>query len=56
MDLSKKSSYQVQYSKNNLRKNPGKTEGLDESSFSIKPQNGHMSKNPYVHLGSVYNN
>jgi hypothetical protein len=56
MDLSKNSSYRAQYNKDILKRNHTKVEGLDESSFSIRPKEGNIAKNPYVHLGSVYRN
>lgn len=56
MDLSKMSSYRAQYNKNLLKKNFSNTENLKDSSISKKPEEGKMSKNPYVHIDSVYKN
>lgn len=56
MDLSKNSSYRAQYNKNHLKKSFSITEDLKESNLSSKPQEGNISKNPYVHIDSVYRN
>ena len=56
MDLSKNSSYRAQYNKNNLKKQLTKADDLTESSILSKPQEGNISKNPHVHIDSVYRN